>query len=88
VALLVFHFAIGLWDYSHSVALFIYLLDFGTDQRVWHYFVFYWALEIFPQCGIIGKINNATLSEQFQSPIEKQIMPNYQNSFKIPYQNK
>jgi hypothetical protein len=58
VALLVFHFAIGLWDYSHSVALLIYLLDFGIDQRVWHYFVFI-------------QINNATLSEQFQSPIEK-----------------
>jgi hypothetical protein len=44
----------GLWDYSHSVALLMYLLDFGTDQRVWHYLVFYWALELLPQCDIIG----------------------------------
>ena len=30
-------FSMGLCDYSHSVALLMYLLDFGTDQRVWHY---------------------------------------------------
>jgi hypothetical protein len=57
-------FSMGLWDYSHSVSLLMYLLDFGTDRRVWHYLVFhfsiglylvfYWALELFPQCGIIG----------------------------------
>ena len=29
------------------------LCDFGTDQRVWHYLVFYWTLELFRQCGII-----------------------------------
>ena len=44
----------GLWDYSHSVALLMYLLDFGTDQRVWHYLVFYWAWELLPECDIIG----------------------------------
>jgi hypothetical protein len=43
----------GLWDYSHSVALLMYLMDFGTDQRVWHYLVFYRALELLPQCDII-----------------------------------
>ena len=57
-------FSMGVWDYSHSVSLLMYLLDFGTDRRVWHYLVFhfsiglylvfYWALELFPQCGIIG----------------------------------
>jgi hypothetical protein len=45
-------FDMGLWDYSHSVALLMYLLDFGTDKS-----------------NI--KINNATLSEQLQSPTEK-----------------
>jgi len=43
----------GLWKYSHSVALLVYLLDFGTDQRVWHYLFYYWTLELFRQCGII-----------------------------------
>ena len=43
-----------LWDYSHSVALLLYLLDFGTDQRVWHYLVFYWALELLSECDITG----------------------------------
>ena len=57
-------FSMGVWDYSYSVSLLMYLLDFGTDRRVWHYLVFhfsiglylvfYWALELFPQCGIIG----------------------------------
>ena len=27
-------FSMGLWNYSHSVALSVYLLDIGTDQRV------------------------------------------------------
>ena len=46
-------FSKGLWKYSHSVALLMYLLDFETDQRVWHYLVFYWTLELFRQCDII-----------------------------------
>jgi hypothetical protein len=36
------------------VALFGFLLDFGTVPRVWHCLVFYWTLELFRQCGIIG----------------------------------
>jgi hypothetical protein len=38
-------FSMGLWNYSHSVALSVYLLDFGTDQTVWHDCFFYGALE-------------------------------------------
>ena len=31
----------------------IFLLDFGTVPIVWHYLIFYWALELLLQCGII-----------------------------------
>jgi hypothetical protein len=44
------------------------------------------------QCYTVGtfpksnrKTNDATLSEQFQSPIEKQIMSYYRNSSNVPY---
>jgi hypothetical protein len=63
-------FSIGLWKYSVSVTLFVFLLDFGTVATEWYYLLFYctleqfWpceyylffygALEIFPQCSIIG----------------------------------
>jgi hypothetical protein len=30
-------FSIELWKYSDTMALFVSILDFGTDQRVWHY---------------------------------------------------
>ena len=29
-------FSMRLWNYSHSVALSVYLLYFGTDQTFWH----------------------------------------------------
>jgi hypothetical protein len=35
-------------------ALIVFLLDFGTVPTVWHYWFFYWSLELFRQCGIIG----------------------------------
>ena len=37
-----------------TVLYFFSLCDFGTDQRVFHNLVFYWTLELFRQCGIIG----------------------------------
>jgi hypothetical protein len=44
----------GLLNCSDSVPLFVLLLDFGTVPRVWHCLFFYWTLELFRQCGIIG----------------------------------
>jgi hypothetical protein len=38
LALLVFHFSVGLWSCSDSVALFDFIWDFGTVPTVWHYF--------------------------------------------------
>jgi len=40
-------FSMGLWNYSDSVALSVYLLDFGTDQTVWHDWIFYGTLELY-----------------------------------------
>jgi hypothetical protein len=57
LALLVFHFSIGLWNCSDSVAVFVFIWDFGTVPTVWHYLCWYG--------------NNATCSDQFQSHIEK-----------------
>jgi hypothetical protein len=58
-------FDMGFWNCSDSVALFIFiwnfgtvpivyhywffLLDFGTVSTVWHYCFFYWTLELFRQ---------------------------------------
>jgi hypothetical protein len=82
-------FSIGHWNCSDSVALFVFLLDFGTVPTVWHYLFFYWTLELFRQCGMSNrKTNNATLSEQFQSPIGKQIMPHCRNSSKVQQKSK
>jgi len=50
-------FSIGLWNCSDIVALFVFALNFGTVLTAWHYLFFYWALELFPQCGIIGLSN-------------------------------
>ena len=36
------------------MALFVFLCDFGTVPTIWHYLFFYWILELFRQCGIIG----------------------------------
>jgi len=36
------------------VALFVFLLDFGTVPTVWYYWFFYWTLELFRHCGIIS----------------------------------
>ena len=46
-------FSMGLWNYSHSVALSVYLLYFGTDQTVWRDFFFYGTLELYWQWAII-----------------------------------
>jgi len=46
-------FSIGLWTRSDSVALFVFLWDFGTVPIVWHYLFFYGTLDLFQQCGII-----------------------------------
>jgi hypothetical protein len=46
-------FSMGIWNYSHSVALSVFLLDIGTDQRVWHDWFFYETLELYWQCAII-----------------------------------
>jgi hypothetical protein len=62
-------FSIGLWNCSDSVILFVFLWDIGTVPTVWHY--------------LFWKTNNAILSEQFQSPIEKPIMPHCRKSFKV-----
>jgi len=40
-------FPMGLWNYSDGVALSVYLLDFGTDQTVWHDWFFYGTLELY-----------------------------------------
>jgi hypothetical protein len=100
----------GLWNCSDHVALFVFLLDFGTVPKVWHYLLLYWILELFRQCGMIcfsmGLWNCSdsvalfvfhfsiglwnccdsvalVVSEQFQNPIEKQIMPHSRNSSKV-----
>jgi hypothetical protein len=49
-----YNFSMGLWNCSDSVALFVFLLDFGTVPTVWHYLFFYGSLKLFRQCGIIG----------------------------------
>ena len=46
-------FSIVFWRCSCSVALSVFLLDFGTVPTVWHYLFFYWTLILFRQCGII-----------------------------------
>jgi uncharacterized membrane protein YiaA len=46
-------FFMGLWNCSDHVVLFVFLLDFGTVPRVWHYLLLYWILELFRQCGMI-----------------------------------
>jgi hypothetical protein len=40
-------FSMGLWNYFHSVALSIYLLDIGTDQTFWYDWFFYGTLELY-----------------------------------------
>ena len=40
-------FSMGLWKYSHSVAISVYLLNFGTDQTECHYLFFYCTLKQF-----------------------------------------
>ena len=32
----------------------IFLWDLGTVPTLWHYLFFYWTLELFRECGIIG----------------------------------
>jgi hypothetical protein len=68
---LFFHFAIGLWNHSDSEQYFFssFIWDFGNVLTVWHYWFLYFIY--------------ATLSEQVQSPIEKQIMPHCRNRSKV-----
>jgi hypothetical protein len=63
-------FYMGLWNCSDSVALFVFILDFGTIPRVrhylfflldfgnvptvWHHLLFNWTLELFREFGNIG----------------------------------
>jgi hypothetical protein len=47
-------FSMGLWNCSDSVALFVFLLNFGDVPTLWHYLFLYWNLELFRQRGIIG----------------------------------
>jgi hypothetical protein len=77
-------FSMGLCNCSDSVPLFVFLLDFGTVPIMWHYFFFY-AVGTVPKSN--RKINNVTLTEYFQSPIEKTIMPHYPNNSKVQYKN-
>ena len=46
-------FTIGLWNCSDSVALFVFICDFGTVSTMWHYLFWYWTLEPFWKCDII-----------------------------------
>jgi hypothetical protein len=59
-------FSIGHWNWSDSVALLVFLWDFGGTV---------------PKSN--RKTNNILLSEEFQSPTEKQIMPHCRNSIKV-----
>jgi hypothetical protein len=36
------------------MALFVFLLDFGTLPTMWHDWLIYWTLELVRHCGIIG----------------------------------
>jgi hypothetical protein len=36
------------------VAILCFLLGFGTIPTVWHYWFFYWHLELIRQCGVTG----------------------------------
>jgi hypothetical protein len=40
-------FSMVFWNYSHSLPITVYLLDFGTDQTVWHYWFFYWTFKLY-----------------------------------------
>ena len=43
----------GLWKCSDSVTLLVSLFYFGTVPKVWHFWFFYWILDMFRRCGII-----------------------------------
>jgi hypothetical protein len=64
-----------LWDFETVLTVCHYLFYYWTlelfrEIGIIGFSFFYWTLELFRQCGSI-KTNKATLSEQFQSPIEK-----------------
>jgi hypothetical protein len=44
-----YNFSMGLKNCSDNMALFVFLLDFGTAPTVWNYLFFYWSLELFRQ---------------------------------------
>jgi hypothetical protein len=76
-------------EHFRQCALIVFLLDFGTVPTVWHYWFFYWSLELFRQCGIIGFSielwNCSNHVALFQSPIEKQLMHTVGN---VPMSNR
>jgi hypothetical protein len=90
-------FSMGLWNCFDSVPLFGFLLGFGTVPTMWHYWLFICLLDfgtvltekqiILHTFRTVPKYNraqnNATLSEQFQSPIEKQIISHCRNCSKV-----
>jgi hypothetical protein len=90
VALLVFHFSIGLWNCSDIVALFVFLwnLEVFREFGIIGFSFLYWTLELFHTVGTVPNshiiTNNATLSELFQSPIEKQIILTLSELFQSP----
>ena len=45
-------FSIGHWNFSDSVALFVYLFDFGNVPTVWHYLFFDTTLELFDSLAL------------------------------------
>ena len=53
LALLVFHFYIGRWNCSDSVALLFFLLGFGSVPSVWYHLFIYVTMELCRQYGII-----------------------------------
>jgi hypothetical protein len=71
-----FFFSMWLWNWSESVALFGFLMDFGTVPTVWHYQFFIFLLDF-------GTDQRVWQSEQFESPIEKTVMPHCRNSSKV-----
>jgi hypothetical protein len=74
----------GLWNCSDSVALFVFLMVFDTVPTVPYKNKYCHTVGTVPKSNRkIKKNNNAKLSEQFQSPIVKQIMAHCQNSSKV-----
>jgi hypothetical protein len=92
-------FSIGLWNYSDSVDLFVFLLDIGTfptvcgsiclSIRLWNCSILWHYLFLYTVPKPNRKPNNVTLSKQFQSPIDKQTTNNatLSEQFQSPIEN-